>query len=713
MEDDAVEGSRIEGIYKRGLKEIVKDEERERESPEGGVLWRVTEEGRLAAVGRTEGGNRGDTRRLEVLLAWMDDHDRRLLLARVRNRDDEEGDGGGEDRWILSVFAFGPRGMSLMSRLGASEALTKCVWAADPTAALFCLRPNSHGLDLRAFNYRTGDMEASTELPKDWRGEALLLTGAAITSSSYVVLTPSGGQKDREVVPLHPRNASECQEVLVRGLRTSYTCHLRQERHPSKTINVSVSSREDQRPFHIYSSEAELPQPSPPAARLLILRSVTSCPPLGRPSTVQRKDKVRQGDPSGMKSRSPRNIKGMTNDQERGGARFLPSEELSDEGVRPLTRTRRTSDRRSYASEGGLNTNKLKKDLGPKWEGEGGGRGAEKARGRSLFAEAFEALGISLSQPPAASASLWGAAAESTSLSERRKPRGAVEERRAIALRQVLDKRPQMPPSPPSPIPPPSRAEQADQAETPKNPKGFHHQNSTRVPLPPPYNIPSLFTTAVTTAPTPKNGSGASGVSSQGDSAGGDRPTRPSHALNSIIFFSISLSIFATVGIIIFVRRCVRCPPAHHMTEQLEASLKPPSPPPDMFGVVPESGQGYSGATTSSSLLSSTMVASSDATTPVETPSSITALPPTPMSSHHLAPPPPPSPSSPSSLSPTTPFSHSHAHGYPPYAYQPSCTHARSHADDGPYPTQLVHPDRVENVTEAQCPTTPVANTQL
>ncbi|KAG7161197.1 LWamide neuropeptides-like 3 [Homarus americanus] len=62
-------------------------------------------------------------------------------------------------------------------------------------------------------------------------------------------------------------------------------------------------------------------------------------------------------------------------------------------------------------------------------------------------------------------------------------------------------------------------------------------------------------------------------------------PTQPdlNHTNNSIIFFSLSLSIFALVGIIIFVRRC---PLTHELVDGREERGKPPSPLPVLYSIV-------------------------------------------------------------------------------------------------------------------------------
>ncbi|XP_042235865.1 uncharacterized protein LOC121875378 [Homarus americanus] len=78
---------------------------------------------------------------------------------------------------------------------------------------------------------------------------------------------------------------------------------------------------------------------------------------------------------------------------------------------------------------------------------------------------------------------------------------------------------------------------------------------------------------------------GKQGVSSS------EQPTVPhhrdkNHTNNSIIFFSLSLSIFALVGIIIFVRRCVRCPLTHELVDGREERGKPPSPLPVLYSIV-------------------------------------------------------------------------------------------------------------------------------
>lgn len=61
-----------------------------------------------------------------------------------------------------------------------------------------------------------------------------------------------------------------------------------------------------------------------------------------------------------------------------------------------------------------------------------------------------------------------------------------------------------------------------------------------------------------------------------------------SHTHDSIIFFSLSLSIFALVGIVVFVRRCVRCPPSRGLGDAPEDRGKPPSPLPVLYSIVPD-----------------------------------------------------------------------------------------------------------------------------
>ncbi|XP_066967703.1 serine-rich adhesin for platelets-like isoform X2 [Macrobrachium rosenbergii] len=70
--------------------------------------------------------------------------------------------------------------------------------------------------------------------------------------------------------------------------------------------------------------------------------------------------------------------------------------------------------------------------------------------------------------------------------------------------------------------------------------------------------------------------------------SGGPHQRDKNHTNDSIVFFSLSLSIFALVGIVIFVRRCVRCPPAAELGEGGETRGKPPSPLPVLYSIVPD-----------------------------------------------------------------------------------------------------------------------------
>ncbi|XP_064106097.1 uncharacterized protein LOC135215415 [Macrobrachium nipponense] len=70
--------------------------------------------------------------------------------------------------------------------------------------------------------------------------------------------------------------------------------------------------------------------------------------------------------------------------------------------------------------------------------------------------------------------------------------------------------------------------------------------------------------------------------------SGGPHQRDRNHTNDSIVFFSLSLSIFALVGIVIFVRRCVRCPPAAELGEGGEGRGKPPSPLPVLYSIVPD-----------------------------------------------------------------------------------------------------------------------------
>lgn len=55
-----------------------------------------------------------------------------------------------------------------------------------------------------------------------------------------------------------------------------------------------------------------------------------------------------------------------------------------------------------------------------------------------------------------------------------------------------------------------------------------------------------------------------------------------SSMVNPTIFFAVSLSFFATIGVVLFVRRCVKCPPR----ESESALIK--EPPPMRYSVIPD-----------------------------------------------------------------------------------------------------------------------------
>nr|XP_045596399.1 uncharacterized protein LOC123757059 [Procambarus clarkii] len=92
------------------------------------------------------------------------------------------------------------------------------------------------------------------------------------------------------------------------------------------------------------------------------------------------------------------------------------------------------------------------------------------------------------------------------------------------------------------------------------------------------------------------------------------------HANNSIIFFSLSLSIFALVGIIIFVRRCVRCPAAHELGDVRDERGKPPSPIPVLYSIVSEDPN-YETSTNNSPCPSQNALYDATVTTAADTPS--------------------------------------------------------------------------------------------
>nr|XP_053638082.1 uncharacterized protein LOC128692757 [Cherax quadricarinatus] len=122
------------------------------------------------------------------------------------------------------------------------------------------------------------------------------------------------------------------------------------------------------------------------------------------------------------------------------------------------------------------------------------------------------------------------------------------------------------------------------------------------------------------------------------------------HANNSIIFFSLSLSIFALVGIIIFVRRCVRCPLAHELVETREDHGKPPSPLPVLYSIVSDD-PAYETSTNNSPCPSHNAVYDATVTTTADTPSVTTPNDGTP---NYMT----PSSTTPMGLSPTTPVRH-------------------------------------------------------
>lgn len=67
-----------------------------------------------------------------------------------------------------------------------------------------------------------------------------------------------------------------------------------------------------------------------------------------------------------------------------------------------------------------------------------------------------------------------------------------------------------------------------------------------------------------------------------GGGEGEDEEGMISSMVNPTIFFAVSLSFFATIGVVLFVRRCVKCPPR----ESESALIK--EPPPMRYSVIPD-----------------------------------------------------------------------------------------------------------------------------
>ncbi|XP_071519375.1 uncharacterized protein [Panulirus ornatus] len=103
----------------------------------------------------------------------------------------------------------------------------------------------------------------------------------------------------------------------------------------------------------------------------------------------------------------------------------------------------------------------------------------------------------------------------------------------------------------------------------------------------------------------------------------GPHQRNKNHTNNSIIFFSLSLSIFALVGIIAFVRRCVRCPPAHDLGNERETRGKPPSPLPVLYSIVSDDPM-YETSVNNSPCPSHNALYDATVTTAADTPSATT-----------------------------------------------------------------------------------------
>ncbi|KAK4293008.1 hypothetical protein Pmani_034258 [Petrolisthes manimaculis] len=97
---------------------------------------------------------------------------------------------------------------------------------------------------------------------------------------------------------------------------------------------------------------------------------------------------------------------------------------------------------------------------------------------------------------------------------------------------------------------------------------------------------------------------------------------------NRVIFFSLSLSIFALVGLVIFVRRCVRCPPTREIGEGRDGVNNqrgtPSSPLPVLYSIVSEDVNYDTSANTSPCPSHNALYDATLTTSAVDTPSATT-----------------------------------------------------------------------------------------